>query len=133
MKGRHHHLSHSNTTEKLLLTEEDELIDNIDIKSSPYIPVLDDPITSNEIHSCVKEIKPNKANDTNGNSPGIIKLFTPILFYFLLCFFNTIFQTAKIPISWTISKLIVLFKKGNPLNCGNYRGISVNDIFFSIV
>ena len=118
--------------QKLLLTEEDEPIDNIDIKSSPYIPVLDDPITSNEIHSCVKEIKPNKANDTNGNSPGIIKLFTPILFYFLLCLFNTIFQTAKIPISWTISKLIVLFKKGNPLNCGNYRGISVNDIFFRL-
>ena len=80
----------------------------------------------------MKEIKPNKANDTNGNSPGIIKLFTPILFYFLLCLFNTIFQTAKIPISWTISKLIVLFKKGNPLNCGNYRGISVNDIFFRL-
>ena len=84
--------------EKLLLTDEDEPIDNIDITSSPYIPVLDDPITPNEIHSCVKEIKPNKANDTYGNSPGIVKLFTPVLFYFL-CLFNTIFQTAKIPIS----------------------------------
>ena len=70
----------------------------------------------------MKEIKPNKAND--GNSPGIVKLFTPVLFYFLLCLFNTI--------SWTVSKLIVLFKKGNPLNCGNYRGIAINNIRFRL-
>ena len=31
-----------------------------------------------------------------------------------------------------MSKLIVLFKKSNPLNCGNYRGIAINNIFFRL-
>ena len=29
--------------------------------------------------------------------------------------------------SWTISKLLMLFKKGSTMDCGNYRGISIID------
>ena len=36
-----------------------------------------------------------------------------------------IFITGVYPVSWTFSKLIMLFKKGLPMDCGNYRGIGI--------
>ena len=80
----------------------------------------------------VHEMKPNKACDRNGNSPGFIKLFIPTLLLFILNLFNMIFQFTLIPVEWTISKLITLFKRGKTSVCGNYRGIAVNDILFRL-
>ena len=31
------------------------------------------------------------------------------------------------PVKWCYNKLIVLFKKGARMICGNYRGISIGD------
>ena len=118
--------------ENLLLTNTDNNLEDIETASSPYIPVLDDPIIMEEIVTCVNEIKPNKACDRNGNSPGFIKLFTPMILLFLLNLYNTIFQYTLIPIEWTVSKLITLFKRGKTTLCGNYRGIAINDIFFRL-
>ena len=120
--------------EDLLFTKEETNVDDIDISSSPYIPVLDDVINPQELSDCISEAKIIKANDKNGNTPGIAKYLTAELFIFILHLFNMIFQVAKFPLSWTISKLIVIFKKGQRLNCGcgNYRGIAINDIFFRL-
>ena len=38
-------------------------------------------------------------------------------------------MSASIPVTWTFCRLIVVFKKGNRLDCGNYRGISIMDTF----
>lgn len=118
--------------EKLLLSDSGERIDSVDTTSSPYIPLLDDLISMEELETSVHDMKPNKACDRNGNSPGIIKLFTPAVMIFILALFNTIFQTSQIPIEWTLSKLITLFKRGKTSLCGNYRGIAINDIFFRL-
>jgi hypothetical protein len=67
-----------------------------------------------------------------GNSPGVMKLLNPGWIIFILCLFNFIFQSARMPIAWTISKLIVLFKKGSRSNCGNFRGIAITDILYRL-
>ena len=94
--------------------------------------VLDDTITTHEMLKCITEVKNNKANDMNGNTPGIVKNLPPALFLFIFQLLNAIFLLAKFPLAWTVAKLIVLFKKGDRFNCGNYRGIAINDIFFRL-
>ena len=46
----------------------------------------------------------------------------------ILIIFNMLFITGIYPVSWTVSKLIMLFKKGPVMNCGNYRGISIMQV-----
>ena len=118
--------------EKLLLNDTTDDVDRVDTSSSPYVPILDDPITLKELMENVFDTKSNKAGDRNGNSPGFIKQFTPVLFLFLLNLFNTILSSSVIPVEWTISKLITIFKKGKTSLCGNYRGIAINEIMFRV-
>jgi exonuclease III len=118
--------------EKLLLTDSTDDVDSVDTSSSPNIPVLDDPISRGELIENVFDLKSNKACDRNGNSPGFIKQLPLVLLLFILNLFNTIFSSSTIPIEWTISKLITLFKKGKTSLCGNYRGIAINEILFRL-
>ena len=66
------------------------------------------------------------------NNPGITKLLPPAILLFILQMFNLILQSSLIPIEWTLSKLITLFKRGLTSICGNYRGIAINDILFRL-
>ena len=58
-------------------------------------------------------------------SPGILKLLPANWLLLLLVMFNTLFTSGVYPIIWTLSKLIMLFKKGLTMSCGNYRGITI--------
>ena len=89
------------------------------------IPLLDDPITPAEVrHVIDHQLKPGKGAGPDGVSPGLFKLLPGEWLVFLCTLFNSIFVMGY-PMKWTPARLIMLFKKGNPLNCDNYRGISV--------
>ena len=107
-------------------------IDEIELDECPYIPVLDDAISMYELDLCIKDINPHKACDVNGLSPGIFKVLNTSWLQYILLILNVIFLCFKAPSSWIISKLIVLFKKGERGLCGNYRGISINDTLYRI-
>ena len=93
------------------------------------IPLLDDPFIPEELlHVVDKQIKPDKSCDITGLSPGILKLLPANWLVLLLLIFNTVFSSATYPVSWTVSKLIMLFKKGALMSCGNYRGITIMNI-----
>ena len=72
-----------------------------------------------------KQIKPDKSCDASGLSPGVLTLLPINWLGLLLVIFNALFIAGLYPVSWTISKLIMLFKKGPLMNCGNYRGITI--------
>ena len=99
--------------------------DNIQLDNSPYIPILDDPFTLPELDKAIKDLKPNKGY--TGICPGIFAKLPLAWLLFFLTLFNVIFQNLCYPIQWTYSKLITLFKSGNKMVCGNYRGISIMD------
>ena len=111
----------------LLNPSNQPLFTDVPIYECPYIPILDDPINAGEIQKCINDMKANKPCDANGISPGIYK-YLPITwivaFTFLL---NVVFNLTFIPVTWIYSKLIVLFKGGSRSECGNFRGISIND------
>lgn len=50
----------------------------------------------------------------------------------LLTVFNMVFSGMFYPIVWCYDKLITLYKSGEKLNCGNYRGISIMDTFAKV-
>ena len=118
--------------EKLLNPRDITPVSDIDFSNCPNVPVLDDPISMDELNRCIKDLNPNKASDINGISPGIFKLLSTSWLQLILILFNVIFLYVKTPSCWIISKMIVMFKKGKGSLCDNYRGISINDILYRV-
>lgn len=87
------------------------------------IPLLDSPFTVEELDKAVNEMNTNRSYV--GICPGLIKVLPVNWFMFLLNVLNFIFLNVCYPVAWGFSKLFVLFKSGDRLDCGNYRGISV--------
>ena len=94
----------------------------IDVCASPYIPVLDDPFTLQELDTVTKMLKKDKSY--TGLCPGLFSSL-PIIWLFFLTIFNFVFTRVCYPIFWCHNKLITLFKSGLKMDCGNYRGISI--------
>ena len=74
-----------------------------------------------------KQMKPDAGCGPDGTSLGMLNLLSESWLLFLLMILNTLFISGSYLIAWTLSKLIILFKKGLAMDCGNYRGISVID------
>ena len=108
-----------------LLNTDQRNVPDIDLTDSPHIPVLDDPFTLSELNSALKELKTGKSY--MGVCPGLIGRLPILWLIFFLTLFNVAFQGLRYPVQWTYSKLITLFKSGNRMCCGNYRGISIMD------
>ena len=103
------------------ITSHDENV--IDLDDAPYIPILDDPFTTQELNDVLKGMKTNKSYC--GLCPGLFVSLPSVWLMFFLTLFNTLFVNFNYLLSWGYSKLIVLFKSGNRMVCGNYRGISI--------
>ena len=94
-----------------------------DEQPSPIIPVLDDPFDMQEL--CVAMSSMNKNKSYVGICPGLIGMLPATWLVYLLTVFNVVFACVSYPLLWCYNKLIVLYKSGERLNCGNYRGISI--------
>jgi hypothetical protein len=99
----------------------------IDVSELPYIPILDDPITESEVEEAAETCKETKS--FIGMTPAIFKCMPAIWITFVTQMMNLIFcgNILSYPVKWAYSKLVVLFKKGVRLVCGNYRGLSIGD------
>ena len=102
------------------------IVDNYDdLRTNVYIPILDDPISYDEVKRQIKRLKSNKAGGPDGIPPG---LFRMLPFAWILCIvtlFNNVFMYAIYPVSWINAKLFTVFKKGSRLLVKNYRAINV--------
>ena len=93
------------------------------------IPLLDDPIQPNEVLDQVKKMKVDKSCGPDGVSPGIFKLLPAQWILLLSTFLNNLFTSRLYPESWSIAKMVTVFKRGNRSLASNYRGISVINSF----
>ena len=79
------------------------------------------------MYTCAdKQLKPNKLAGPDGNSPGFFHLLPAQWLSFLTLLLSLVFSSSY-PVAWTKAMLSMLFKKGNSMLTGNYRGISVID------
>ena len=97
------------------------------LNTAVTIPLLDDPISPEEVATQINQLKANKAAGPDGLSPGLLKLLPVQWILVLTTIFQGIFSSAKYPEPWTNSKLFTIFKKGNPALPSNYRGITLID------
>ena len=88
-----------------------ELTSN-DYNSNVYIPVLDDPITSNEVQQQIKRLEPDKACGPDGVPPGVFKIMCAQWITVLATIFNVVFLQGAYPLEWSRAKFVIIFKKG---------------------
>lgn len=90
------------------------------------IPTLDNPITGKEIKIESKSLKNKKAPGPDKLSNEIIKASLDRTVHILTKLFNLILITGHYPKNWKSSISIPIYKKGDPLNPSNYRGITLS-------
>lgn len=90
-----------------------------------FDPLLDSPITLDELKSAIDKCEPNKAPGPDGISSNFLKALPPSGLDFLLDFYNKILSQQKFPKALCKSSLTLLHKKGDVKNPRNYRGIAL--------
>ena len=93
----------------------------------PTIPILDYPITPVEFVEAAEKCKESKSYI--GVTPAIFSSLPVVWILFITQMLNLVFCNEELvyPVLWCYNKLVVLFKKGARLCCGNYRGLSIGD------
>ena len=107
-----------------------DILNDVNVNTAPYVPVLDDPFSPNELETVTMAL--NSGKSYSGICPGIVKVLPVSWFIYILSVFNLVFTQSLYPISWCYNKLFVLFKSGDKLSCDNYRGISIMDTLAKI-
>ena len=90
---------------------------------------LDFPITINEVISAVKKLKTGKSHGADNILNEYLIETVDILGSHLCDLFNSILESGVFPESWTEGIVIPIFKKGDKMDCGNYRGITLLSCF----
>ena len=94
-------------------------------RSVVSIPILDDPISYDEVSTEIKNMKPNKACGPDGVPPGVFRSLPAHWIVLIMGLFNLIFSSASYPVSWTNAKMFKIFKRGSRKEPKNYRGITI--------
>jgi len=89
-----------------------------------YVPILDDDFSPSEVEEAIKTLKSNKSAGLDGVPPGTLKWLSDDWIIAITYLFNRVFSDCY-PDCWAKARLVNIFKKGNRLVCGNYRGISI--------
>ena len=99
----------------------------VDVSDSPFISILDDPITPVEVAEAAGKI--NESKSFIGVTPAILSSLPAVWILFITQLLNLVFCNEQLvyPVIWCYNKLVVLFKKGIRLCCGNWRGLSIGD------
>ena len=90
-----------------------------------YMPVLDDPFTEREVKEAMSVLNGGKAAGVDGIPPRALKLLEGEWLVIVTYLFNLVFDAGDYPDQWYISKVFTIFKKGDPGDPNNYRGISI--------
>ena len=95
------------------------------LKHPPVTNIDSHPILREEVEAAVKSLKPGKSAGVGNIPPELLQAGGETMIDVLLNICNKIWQTGEWPTPWTQSLVITLPKKGNLLQCQNYRTISL--------
>ena len=94
-------------------------------ESLPLVDTSDSPFTAVEVREAVRKLKHNKALGTSWISPELLQHHRDTRFYDALALLLNQARTKGVPASWNTLHVTSIFKKGDPADANNYRGISV--------
>lgn len=99
-------------------------------------PILNSPISIEEIRACVQLLKNNKAAASDKIKNEMIRHSIDSMHSVYEKFFNLILTSGIFPDSWCVGSLTPIFKSGNVCDPNNYRGICVSSCLgklFSVI
>src|SRR3984885_13144471 len=82
-------------------------------------------ILEDEVRGAIQRLKNNKSPGNDGITGEMIKSGGEIVVRELHQIINTAWEEGYTPSEWKKSILVILHKKGSPLECGNYRTIAL--------
>lgn len=125
---------------KQILTQEQLVLNRnkqeLEEKASDVNNILNSPITEEEICTCVKLLKNNKAASSDKIKNEMIRHSIKSMCVVYEKFFNLILSSGIYPDAWCVGSLTPIFKKGKTCDPNNYRGICVSSCigkFFSVI
>ena len=123
------HFKSVGSREIQLNQERQDIIHNL-IKSESNLSsdshdTLDKPITINEVKRIVKKLKNGKSAGNDMVINEMLKFSLELLVPAIAKLFNIVLKSGIFPSKWNTTFQVPLYKKGDPLNCDNYRGISL--------
>ena len=95
------------------------------LKHPPVTNTDSHPILREEVEAAVKSLRPGKSAGVDNIPAELLQAGGETMIDVLLNICNKICQTGEWPTPWTRSLVITLPKKGNLLQCQNYRTISL--------
>ncbi|PZC72397.1 hypothetical protein B5X24_HaOG211241 [Helicoverpa armigera] len=86
---------------------------------------FNNPIETTEVIEALKILKSEKSPGSDNITNEALKTAASTLALPLTVLFNKILQKAETPSQWSESEIILIYKKGDPRDVGNYRPISL--------
>ena len=83
------------------------------------------PVTQSEIRTAIKQMKNGKADGVDGMTAELLKAYLETTVAVLFDMLLKIWESERVPNDWRCGLIIRLPKKGNLMECGNWRGISL--------
>jgi hypothetical protein len=91
------------------------------------------PVTAAEVKECLKGMAKKKAKDAKGVVVEMLQnASTEFLDLVASLFTDVLDADADPPSTWKTTRLMVLFKKGDPKDASNYRPISLLSILYKV-
>ncbi|CAK1593913.1 unnamed protein product [Parnassius mnemosyne] len=112
------------------MPQEEKYNSNITGEDIAETPV--NPITEIEILTQINRLKPEKSPGEDNITNEALKIGVPILAAYLAELFNLVLEKEQVPSQWSKSNIILLYKKGNPLDISNYRPISLLSTIYKL-
>lgn len=105
--------------EKLIQTK----LKNID--KTKWVDFLDKSVTEKEVLNTCKSLKNKKASGPDGICNEMLKACMPTMLPSFCKVFNHILHSECFPKPWSLGHIVALFKSGDYLDPGNYRGLTI--------
>jgi len=86
---------------------------------------LDKPITISEVKKTLRGLKSGKASSGDLILNEMLKSTANLMAPLVTKLFNHVLEKGHFPQSWNTAYQVPILKKGDPLDCNNYRGISL--------
>ncbi len=93
-------------------------------------PCLNAPVTSDDLHDCIKRLKRNKSAGIDGILSEMVKDGSEVLHSCLLVIFN-LMLVSHFPKQLSVGLITAVYKSGDKSDMSNYRGITVGFVFAS--
>ena len=91
-----------------------------------YVDELDTLITMSEVETAIHHLKPDKAAGDDNIRSEFILYGSESLKSSILVLFNKLYDTSFYPEIWSTGVIVPIYKKGDPKEPANYRGITLS-------